>query len=552
MDDDDDAFYELTTDDFREMQRIANANRRKEEGGLKTKKLREAEERKRALSFGSIPVRIQFPDGVIVQAAFSALETLNSLQELVAKFVIKELGKKAKTGYGFYLYTTPPRQPLKELDITFYQADLVPAAHVYFHAKEDRVSADTTTFYKPELAVMTKTDLTCTELPGQGVILEEPVEAGVEAAAVPGPSAPDASNAQQADNLGGCPTPMDEDKKPEAAKYTASGAKTRVKSQATRGHLVSGEKRTRMQSARTHFKLSKNSILILPHRSLTLRDRHSISRTPMASTVAMNKAKLAEKVSKAGARVPAKSKAASAAAEPLMRHFSEDEVSLFRSSLLHFYDHEHRTLPWRSTPHSQRSGPPHPPGAEPAPASLSDQDFAYRGHRHSVLQQVIAYFTHVSQLQVATVIAYFNKWVARWPTVADLAAASVDDVNEMWAGLGYYRRARYLLDGAKFVMEKLGGLFPPTASELLQVPGVGPYTAAAVSSISFNHAAAAVDGNVIRVVSRLRALPGDPTKLSALHAAMASELLHPGRPGCHNQAMRSSGPTDDEGARATE
>eukprot|EP00955_Chlamydomonas_euryale_P089473 364469-Chlamydomonas_euryale.AAC.11 len=71
-------------------------------------------------------------------------------------------------------------------------------------------------------------------------------------------------------------------------------------------------------------------------------------------------------------------------------------------------------------------------------------------------------------IMVATVIPYFQKWVAKWPTVSDLAAASIEDVNSMWAGLGYYRRARYLLDGAKYVVEKLDCNFPATAKELLQ------------------------------------------------------------------------------------
>lgn len=108
-------------------------------------------------------------------------------------------------------------------------------------------------------------------------------------------------------------------------------------------------------------------------------------------------------------------------------------------------------------------------------------------------------------------------------------------VNQVWAGLGFYRRARYLLDGAQCVMTQFGGKFPTTAKKLLDIPGVGPYTAAAVGSIAFNDRAAAVDGNVIRVVSRLRALRGDPRKLTALHADLASQLLDGVRPGCYNQ-----------------
>ena len=79
------------------------------------------------------------------------------------------------------------------------------------------------------------------------------------------------------------------------------------------------------------------------------------------------------------------------------------------------------------------------------------------------------------QTQVATVVPYFQRWVARWPTVAALAAASQEDVNQLWAGLGYYRRARFLLEGARHVTEALGGRFPETAAGLRGIPGVGPY-----------------------------------------------------------------------------
>ncbi|KAG1670121.1 hypothetical protein FOA52_013697 [Chlamydomonas sp. UWO 241] len=180
------------------------------------------------------------------------------------------------------------------------------------------------------------------------------------------------------------------------------------------------------------------------------------------------------------------SKEAAQEAEP---HFSEGEKQQIRSSLLSWYDSVHRVLPWRRTPHSARGDAANgePGGVSPASAALEQQQFAYWVWVSEIMLQ---------QTQVATVIPYFNKWVAKWPTVSDMAGASVEEVNTMWAGLGYYRRARYLLDGAKFVMEKLGGSFPSTAKELLQVPGVGPYTAAAVGSIAFGDVAAAVDGNV--------------------------------------------------------
>jgi adenine-specific DNA glycosylase len=207
-----------------------------------------------------------------------------------------------------------------------------------------------------------------------------------------------------------------------------------------------------------------------------------------------------------------------------------------RSSLLDWYDRSHRILPWRRNPHSK------------------------------------------------------------------LAAASQEEVNEAWAGLGYYRRARYLLEGARYIMEKLDGSFPTTAKELQSIPGgglgagawrliwlraccrracagsahqprlisppsstpsplpshllhlsarirspsvhspagVGAYTSAAIASIACGERAAVVDGNVIRVLARLRRVAGDPRSgpLTKLWAQLADALLDPGRPGDFNQACR--------------
>lgn len=82
----------------------------------------------------------------------------------------------------------------------------------------------------------------------------------------------------------------------------------------------------------------------------------------------------------------------------------------------------------------------------------------------------------------------------------------------MWAGLGYYRRARFLLEGAKYITSDLEGCFPSTVPELLKVPGIGAYTAGAIASIAFNFRTPVVDGNVVRVLSRLKAIEGDPTE----------------------------------------
>ena len=91
---------------------------------------------------------------------------------------------------------------------------------------------------------------------------------------------------------------------------------------------------------------------------------------------------------------------------------------------------------------------------------------------------------------------YFKRFLARWPTVADLAAADLDDVLHAWAGLGYYARARNLHKCAAAVATKHGGIFPDTEADLLKLPGIGPYTAAAVAAIAFGRKATVVDGNV--------------------------------------------------------
>ena len=141
--------------------------------------------------------------------------------------------------------------------------------------------------------------------------------------------------------------------------------------------------------------------------------------------------------------------------------------------------------------------------------------------------------------------AFFLSWMQRWPTLAALAVATTEEVNAAWAGLGYYRRARFLLEGARYAAANTGGQLPSTSAALLKVPGIGPYTAASVSSIAFGEACAAVDGNVSRVVSRLHACrQAEPAKAAAVREmqAAATALLEPSRPGDWNQAMMASLP----------
>src|SRR3990167_5013727 len=108
----------------------------------------------------------------------------------------------------------------------------------------------------------------------------------------------------------------------------------------------------------------------------------------------------------------------------------------------------------------------------------------------------------LQQTTVATVVPYFYGFIERWPTVQDLAMASLDDVLTQWQGLGYYSRACNLHKCAQILAKD----FPSTEKELLELPGIGPYTAAAIASIAFGEKAAAVDGNVIRVISRYFAI----------------------------------------------
>ena len=119
------------------------------------------------------------------------------------------------------------------------------------------------------------------------------------------------------------------------------------------------------------------------------------------------------------------------------------------------------------------------------------------------------------QTRISTVIPYFQRWVQQFPSILVLSGASEDAVRAAWAGLGYYRRAIYLLHGAQFVVAEFKGVLPETSMGLLTVPGVGPYTAGAIASMCHNERCTAIDGNVLRVVSRLKGLQGITVKDSS-------------------------------------
>ncbi len=189
------------------------------------------------------------------------------------------------------------------------------------------------------------------------------------------------------------------------------------------------------------------------------------------------------------------------------------------ADLLDWYDRHARTMPWRVPPGDRRAG------VRPDPYAVW-------------LSEVM-----LQQTTVAAVRDYFRRFLARWPTVTALAAAEDGEVMAQWAGLGYYARARNLLKCARVVAAEHGGRFPETREALLALPGIGPYTAAAIAAIAFDEPACVVDGNVERVMARLHRvetpLPAAKPELTALAAALTPRK----RPGDYAQAVMDLGAT---------
>lgn len=188
-------------------------------------------------------------------------------------------------------------------------------------------------------------------------------------------------------------------------------------------------------------------------------------------------------------------------------------------ALLEWYDRHHRDLPWRTTPAAAKAG------ARPDPY-------------HVWLSEVM-----LQQTTVEAVKPYFRAFLARWPDVASLAAAPVDDVMRAWAGLGYYSRARNLKRCAEAVAALPGGAFPRDEETLRTLPGIGGYTAAAIAAIAFDGQAAVVDGNVERVTCRLFAIE-TPMPAARPEIRRHVEAMTPARrPGDFAQAMMDLGAT---------
>jgi A/G-specific adenine glycosylase len=191
-------------------------------------------------------------------------------------------------------------------------------------------------------------------------------------------------------------------------------------------------------------------------------------------------------------------------------------IALLRTDLLRWYSVHRRLLPWR--------------------AELRELPDPY----HTLVSEAM-----LQQTQVATVVDYFNRFIAALPTVRALADADEQRVLSLWQGLGYYRRARNLHAAARAIVERHGGRVPASVDELLSLPGVGRYTAGAIASIGHGTRAAILDGNVARVVARWAGVrePIDDKVTRELLWSLAEELVPELHPGDFNQAMMELGAT---------
>jgi len=186
------------------------------------------------------------------------------------------------------------------------------------------------------------------------------------------------------------------------------------------------------------------------------------------------------------------------------------EKPAFQRALLRWYETHQRILPWRKNRNPYR---------------------------------ILVSEFMLQQTRVETVIPYFERFLALFPTLNDLARAPLHRVLKAWAGLGYYARARNLSDAAKIICRELGGKIPETQEELLRLPGFGPYTAGAVASLAFNQPVAALDGNVKRVIGRFFPELNNPRRATSKKEMeeFLEEWIPPGRASDFNQALMDLG-----------
>ncbi|WP_291728988.1 A/G-specific adenine glycosylase [Leisingera sp. F5] len=201
-----------------------------------------------------------------------------------------------------------------------------------------------------------------------------------------------------------------------------------------------------------------------------------------------------------------------------MRDLNSNSAAM-SEDLLAWYDAHARGMPWRVGPAARAAG------IRPDP---------YRVWLSEVMLQ---------QTTVAAVRDYFLRFTSRWPTVSDLAAAKDAEVMAEWAGLGYYARARNLLKCARVVASGISGEFPDSYDGLLKLPGIGPYTAAAIASIAFNRPETVLDGNVERVMARLHDIHDPLPGVKPVLKERAAELTPSQRPGDYAQAVMDLGAT---------
>ena len=193
-----------------------------------------------------------------------------------------------------------------------------------------------------------------------------------------------------------------------------------------------------------------------------------------------------------------------------IKMWSEEKIASFQENLLAWYDKEKRDLPWRHT----------------------------NNPYHIWVSEIM-----LQQTRVDTVIPYYHRFLGTFPTIDSLANAKEEELLKVWEGLGYYSRVRNMQKAAQQIMEQYGGEFPSTMEDIQTLKGIGPYTAGAIASIAFNLPEPAVDGNLMRVISRLFEIGldiGNPSNRKVFQA-VAEKIISKERPGDFNQALMDLG-----------